>query len=279
MKYHYDYRFLSRYMEENNLSKKDLLEALGVKDYVSLNRWLDGKTPIHTAAMLRLCNYYQIPLSSFFMDADSKIDGNDLDRGMHPILPNPDAQPLPTADYGMGDHDGTIKRGYGIVDPSITDRTMSTFAQRRAVEKGYLAAPEYSNTTETPIIAAAQHAADMETPNTPTPNALPTDTPAPPEQQQPEQENTTQEATVLGDSVAEPLDSVAEPLPIYDRDALILRLRLDHANELRRLEQSHRDREDTIRQHWQKKLDEQHDRLFSLIEKQQEELNRLRKKG
>ena len=93
------------------------------------------------------------------------------------------------------------------------------------------------------------------------------------------QESTTQGATVLGDSVAEPLDSVAEPLPIYDRDALILRLRLDHANELRRLEQSHRDREDTIRQHWQKKLDEQHDRLFSLIEKQQEELNRLRKKG
>ena len=269
MKYHYDYRFLSRYMEENNLSKKDLLEALGVKDYVSLNRWLDGKTPIHTAAMLRLCNYYQIPLSSFFMDADSKIDGNDLDRGMHPILPNPEAQPLPTADYGMGDHDGTIKRGYGIVDPSITDRTMSSFAQRRAVEKGYLAAPEYYNTTETPIIAAAQHAADMETPNNPAPDVLPTDAPADNhhEQQQPEQE-----ATVLG-------DSVAEPLPIYDRDALILRLRLDHANELRRLEQSHRDREDTIRQHWQKKLDEQHDRLFSLIEKQQEELNRLRKKG
>ena len=38
MNYNYDYRFLSRYMEENNLSKKDLLEALGVKDYVSLNR-------------------------------------------------------------------------------------------------------------------------------------------------------------------------------------------------------------------------------------------------
>ena len=274
MNYNYDYRFLSRYMEENNLSKKDLLEALGVKDYVSLNRWLDGKTPIHTAAMLRLCNYYQIPLSSFFMDADSKIDGNDLDRGMHPILPNPDAQPLPTADYGMGDHDGTIKRGYGIVDPSITDRTMSSFAQRRAVEKGYLAAPEYYNTTETPIIAAAQHAADMETPNTPHVEQ--------PEQQEREEETTPiaeQAATVLGDSVAEPLDSVAEPLPIYDRDALILRLRLDHANELRRLEQSHRDREDAIRQHWQKKLDEQHDRLFSLIEKQQEELNRLRKKG
>ena len=42
MNYNYDYRFLSRYMEENNLSKKDLLEALVVKDYVSLNRWLDG---------------------------------------------------------------------------------------------------------------------------------------------------------------------------------------------------------------------------------------------
>ena len=264
MNYNYDYRFLARFMMENDLSKKDLLEALGVKDYVSINRWLDGKTPIHTAAMLRLCNYYQIPLSSFFMDADSKIANNDLANGLHPVLPNPDAQPLPTADYGMSDHDGTIKRGYGIVDPSITDRTMSSFAQRRAVEKGYLAAPEYYNTTETPIIAAAQHAADMETPNTPAP-----------EQPETHGEETTpiaeEEATVLG-------DSVAEPLPLYDHDALILRLRLNHANELRRLEQAHRDREDAIRQHWQKKLDEQYDRLFSLIEKQQEELNRLRKK-
>lgn len=267
MNYNYDYRFLSRYMEENNLSKKDLLEALGVKDYVSLNRWLDGKTPIHTAAMLRLCNYYQIPLSSFFMDADSKIDGNDLDRGMHPILPNPDAQPLPTAEYGMADHDGTIKRGYGIVDPSITDRTMSSFAQRRAVEKGFLAAPEYYHTIESPILAAAQHAADMETPNTPDDM----ETPNTPADNHPEQQEREQENTVLG-------ESVADPLPLYDRDALILRLRLDHANELRHLEQAHRDREDTIRQHWQKKLDEQHDRLFSLIEKQQEELNRLRKK-
>lgn len=264
MNYNYDYRFLARFMTENDLSKKDLLEALGVKDYVSINRWLDGKTPIHTAAMLRLCNYYQIPLSSFFMDADSKIADNDLANGLHPVLPNPEAQPLPTADYGMSDQDGTIKRGYGIVDPSITDRTMSSFAQRRAVEKGFLAASEYYHNIESPVLAAAQYAADMETPNTPAP-----------EQPKTHGEETTpiaeEEATVLG-------DSVAEPLPLYDHDALILRLRLNHANELRRLEQAHRDREDAIRQHWQKKLDEQYDRLFSLIEKQQEELNRLRKK-
>ena len=73
--------------------------------------------------------------------------------------------------------------------------------------------------------------------------------------------------------------NLLEALGVKNYVSLILRLRLDHANELRRLEQTHRDREDTIRQHWQKKLDEQHDRLFSLIEKQQEELNRLRKKG
>ena len=141
---------------------------------------------------------------------------------------------------------------------------MSSFAQRRAVEKGFLAASEYYHNIESPVLVAAQHAADMETPNTPAP-----------EQPETHGEETTpiaeEEATVLG-------DSVAEPLPLYDHDALILRLRLNHANELRRLEQAHRDREDAIRQHWQKKLDEQYDRLFSLIEKQQEELNRLRKK-
>ena len=65
----------------------------------------------------------------------------------------------------------------------------------------------------------------METPNNPSPDVLPTDAPAPPEQQ-----TTEQEASVLGDSVAEPFDSVAEPLPIYDRDAIILRLPPDHSN-------------------------------------------------
>ena len=59
---------------------------------------------------------------------------------------------------------------------------------------------------------------------------------------------------------------------------MLLRMQLDHANELRRLEKSHRDREDAIRTEYQKKLDTEHNRLLNLIEKQQEELNRIRRR-
>ena len=43
MNYNYDYRFLSRFMRENKLTKKDLLEALGVTDYVSRLVVLHGR--------------------------------------------------------------------------------------------------------------------------------------------------------------------------------------------------------------------------------------------
>lgn len=59
---------------------------------------------------------------------------------------------------------------------------------------------------------------------------------------------------------------------------MLLRMQLDHANELRRLEKSDRDREDSIRAEYQKKLDTEHNRLLNLIEKQQEELNRIRRR-
>lgn len=269
MNYNYDYRFLSRYMEENNLSKKDLLEALGVKDYVSLNRWLDGKTPIHTAAMLRLCNYYQIPLSLFFMDADSKIDGNDLDRGMHPILPNPDAQPLPTADYGMDPSTNKKRRGQGIVNPNITERKMSSFNQRRAVEQGLLAAREYYNRTE----GTAAHKNNDTIADNQDSQDIPTNTDIPGNPGNPSNPDSPDIP-----SNPSPVATMSSLSPDNPAIPMLLRMQLDHVNELRRLEKSHRDREDAIRAEYQKKLDTEHNRLLNLIEKQQEELNRIRRR-
>ena len=234
-----------------------------MKDYVSLNRWLDGKTPIHTAAMLRLCNYYQIPLSSFFMDADSKIDGNDLDRGMHPILPNPDAQPLPTDGYGMDPSTNKKRRGQGIVNPNITERKMSSFNQRRAVEQGLLAAREYYNRTEG---TAAHKNNDALADNQDIPgNPNNPDNPSNPD--------------ILGNpGNPSPMSNISTLSPDNPAIPMLLRMQLDHANELRRLEKSHRDREDSIRAEYQKKLDTEHNRLLTLIEKQQEELNRIRRR-
>lgn len=262
MNYNYDYRFLSRFMRENKLTKKDLLEALGVTDYVSLNRWLDGLTPIHLAAMLRMCNYYQIPVSSFFMDGDSSVRNDEYNElpQFHPTLPHPDAQPLPTDGYGMDPSTNKKRRGQGIVNPNITERKMSSFNQRRAVEQGLLAAREYYNRTEG-TAAHKNNDTIADNQDSQAITDIPTNTDIP--------GNPSNPSSMASMSSLSP-DNPAIPM--------LLRMQLDHANELRRLEKSHRDREDAIRAEYQKKLDTEHNRLLNLIEKQQEELNRIRRR-
>ena len=262
MNYNYDYRFLSRFMRENKLTKKDLLEALGVTDYVSLNRWLDGLTPIHLAAMLRMCNYYQIPVSSFFMDGDSGVRNDEYNElpQFHPTLPHPDAQPLPTDGYGMDPSTNKKRRGQGIVNPNITERKMSSFNQRRAVEQGLLAAREYYNRTE----GTAAHKNNDTIADNQDSQAI-TDVPT----------NTDIPGNPSNPSSMASMSSLSPDNPAIP---MLLRMQLDHANELRLLEKSHRDREDAIRAEYQKKLDTEHNRLLTLIEKQQEELNRIRRR-
>ena len=264
MNYNYDYRFLSRFMRENKLTKKDLLEALGVTDYVSLNRWLDGLTPIHLAAMLRMCNYYQIPVSSFFMDGDSGVRNDEYNElpQFHPTLPHPDAQPLPTDGYGMDPSTNKKRRGQGIVNPNITERKMSSFNQRRAVEQGLLAAREYYNRTEGTAANknndALALADNQDIPDNPSNPDIPGNPGNP--------------------GNPSPMSNISSLSPDNPAIPMLLRMQLDHANELRRLEKSHRDREDSIRAEYQKKLDTEHNRLLTLIEKQQEELNRIRRR-
>lgn len=69
----YNYGFFSRFISENRINKKDILDALGTKDYTTLNRWIEGLNPIATETILRLCNTYDIPLSSFFCNMEGPI--------------------------------------------------------------------------------------------------------------------------------------------------------------------------------------------------------------
>ena len=89
----YNNHFLRSFMIDNNLTKKDLLEALGSSDYKSINSWLDGKTPIHICAMLRLCNYYGMPLDGFFLKNGEKT----IIRPLNDF----EAQKHPTNNYGL----------------------------------------------------------------------------------------------------------------------------------------------------------------------------------
>lgn len=82
-------------MEERRLTKKDILTAIGSQDYLSLNKWLAGKLPVHIAALLKICNHFSVPLANFFCDSDGDAPG------IVPSRPSENAQCTPTANYGI----------------------------------------------------------------------------------------------------------------------------------------------------------------------------------
>lgn len=132
----YNYRALRDFMLDNHLAKKDLLEAIGCQDYVSLNKWLSGQVPLHITAMLRFCNYYQVPLSMFFIDHPA----------MDPDTPRP-AEVIP-ATFQEGDqtlptgYTPTAGKGRGIVETRITNRIATSIQQQRVVARNLAQAIE-----------------------------------------------------------------------------------------------------------------------------------------
>ena len=70
MEYRYNYNFLLQWLEVNQKTKKDVLRALGTKDYGSVKKWMEGSLPMHVEAILRLCNTFSIPIGAFFYDEE-----------------------------------------------------------------------------------------------------------------------------------------------------------------------------------------------------------------
>ena len=137
----YNYRALRDFMQENHLSKKDLLEALGCQDYVSLNKWLSGLVPLHITAMLRFCNYYQVSLSMFFLDHTAMDPDIPIPAEISPRPCQEGDQPLPT------DYAPTSGRGRGIVETRITTRTVTSPQQQRVVTRNLTVALAAEPTT------------------------------------------------------------------------------------------------------------------------------------
>lgn len=94
MKYQYNYGFLAKWLENNkkNLPKGAIQEAVGSKSNNAFKSWvrMDGPMPVIT--MVRFCNAFQIPISSFFRDADAQ-------DGAVPSRPEPDDQLEPNGGY------------------------------------------------------------------------------------------------------------------------------------------------------------------------------------
>ncbi len=219
MDYSYNYSYLQQYMDSHRLAKKDLLEALGCKDYVSLNKWLDGKIPVHITALLRFCNYYNVPLANFFTDGDG------MPCDFAPKMPDANAQLLPTDGYGI--KEGV---GRGIVETRVSEREITSPAQAKAVAEGLKRQAEQKNLRDTML---------AETPH----------------------DHTTQEET----------PAITRPAANNETVETILRMQLEHTNQIRKLEQEQREKEDSIRQRY----DDERDRMMAIIEQQSREIARL----
>lgn len=232
MDYSYNYGFLRAFMESHKLAKKDLLEALGCSDYVSLNKWLDGRVPVHVTAMLRFCNYYNIPMDGFFFDGDG------LPVSIRPTLPDADSQTLPTDGYGIKEG-----RGRGIVKTHIGERNVSSHAQATAVAEGLARQTEQQRRRDETLARM--------------------------------QQDETREAVSRDIQDDEPPTGGGAYESAVSLTESILRLKLEHSIEIRRVEQDHHDREDRIRRDCQANFDAERNRLMDIIERQNNELSKL----
>lgn len=221
MVYSYNYNYLMEFMNSHRLAKKDLLEALGCKDYTSLNKWLEGKVPVHVTAMLRFCNYYNTPVTQFFVDEDG------MPCGYEPMQPNKTAQLLPTDDYGI--KEGV---GRGIVETKIDERIITTHEQTIAVAEGLQRQAEQRTRRDA---AMAEMAASKETMPVASNNSV---------------NGNNDDAGMM---------------------QTILRMQLDHANELREVERTARESIDGIRERY----DDERTHLLNIIEQQSREIARL----
>ena len=235
MDYSYNYGYLQQFMDSHKLAKKDLLEALGCGDYVSLNKWLDGKVPVHVTAMLRFCNYYNIPLDGFFFDGDG------MPAEIRPTLPDSNSQTLPVDGYGIKEG-----RGRGIVETRITERQISSQAQATVVADGLARQSEQQHRRDEALMQLEQR--------TDAGRLLP------------EAEETSEKAagTTTGQQ------NLVET---------ILRMQLEHANEMRTTEREHHEREDRIRRDCQASFDAERNRLMDIIERQNAELSKFYQQG
>lgn len=120
---HYSYNsgFLKEFMAKFHLIKRDILKALGTRDYISLNKWLNGDAPIHIKAMLRFCNYFNVPICSFFYEQ------GDIPCDFTPRRPGPDDQVTPA---------GECNRDKGILEIHVSSRDPESPEMKAAVEYG-----------------------------------------------------------------------------------------------------------------------------------------------
>lgn len=73
--YTYNYGFLASWLAANPaITRRDVLTALQINDYKTLQNWTEGKNMMPLTQILRLCNAFSIPLDRFFCDMEAQAE-------------------------------------------------------------------------------------------------------------------------------------------------------------------------------------------------------------
>lgn len=162
-------------------------------------------------------------------------DSDGMPVEVRPTLPDDSAQLTPTDDYGIKEG-----RGRGIVETRVENRVVTSSAQAAVVAEGLARQTEQRNRRDE-VLAMAETMPEGDT----------------------------------SEAVANEADASGATARDNRLTEAILRLKLEHANEIRQTEKDARAREDQIRRECQASFDAERNRLMDIIERQNAELSKV----
>ena len=70
--YCYNFSFFADFFAANpSIKKYDVLREMGLKDYSTLQRWMDGVTLMPLHQLMKFCNLYSVPITAMFLDENA----------------------------------------------------------------------------------------------------------------------------------------------------------------------------------------------------------------
>ena len=113
--YCYNYSFLRDWLYSNREFKKsDIVKALDVKGWDSVNKYVSGDLAMPIEKILRFCNYFQVPVDNFFLDANGQLA---VRCEVRPVLAR--HQTEPTNGYNEGNERGGRHRTNPATDGMV----------------------------------------------------------------------------------------------------------------------------------------------------------------
>ena len=124
MKYHYNYGFFQQWLDANtHIPKGVIQEAFATSSNNRIKAWARGEGAMPVLSLLRFCNSFQVPLSSFFRNEDC-----DKDNDHAPIPAESGDMIYPHGGYAQS----ASERKHGerkAVDPTIVNVTPSVIPE------------------------------------------------------------------------------------------------------------------------------------------------------